>query len=1460
MKDTAASSKPKVPTSFSAKNIAGALLATAGAVTTGVVAKQQLSGQPRRKGDAVAKRNRSPQIEAAHNRKPVDPAKVRATAIGARREQGDPYKRNKTNVQNAVRAAEAADARNSRPPMAGGDRGNLRSNRDQVRDAIQATERADAREKARFQAPPEAAPKVEDTKVEPKSTPTEFAPKQSVASRIRDAFRPTDEFREIQAARKRGQAAPTTVTPPTSTEQPSVGRRIVAATSDARSEALAEEQAARQAVKAPEPVKEIETPVDEKPGKVKSTVSKVADKVVPGHKKRKEKKAAETEIKTPVDPKPKADPVEAFTEQAKDLTAEERQIEISKREAALETDRAAAAQRVANAHAKLARQKAAAAEQGLETDVVMPKPKTQAEDQAEARERARLRKLAPKPEGYTPWSPEDVKAATPAERQARQAELEKIQAEEAKAPKAPRASGDRRVAGVALPEGANATEIETGNREGERRQREQRVERRRQQSDRYTKTEAKQIALTEGWDRGVAPQRSSRRKKGSDRRSRALPATVAREQANITTPPVSENTAALKQAANAPASDNRAGPTTRRATKRVPKPTTGAAGRRAADPTTADLYKEPSPPAPKATQKDPVDAVVKQHADAAKNAEPERTAEPTQPKTRQVRGNKQFWNVKKQQWETRGEVDPTTAVTDRGAKTNVPARQVTSATGDAVQDLVLEDAAQRGRTTQEAKIEAHSLNTPVSTTASTPTAKSEADKKTAAERGGLTEKEFKAKTTVVPPKEKPKKLTPEEEEIIKNNKKRMAEIETELAEAKAQTTTIGEQIRLDNEKRMAEIQAELAKDAEREANIGEKVTEAQTKTPRSQAASVPIEGTGVGYYTVGELDAVEKRQEDRRQEKRRKDRSTKAEATTLLEGTEREGQAVPKVTTRRSPGRDPRGTGTNPLIKTPVDPVPEVDLETKSVSETAELTDAERAANEAAREVFRQEKALEGTLERRRESILDSMDAQDWKETRERAKAGDLASQELLNKGRAEWRGREKARREADRRPRQQASVEKQLQTDGKSATEGRGATRESTPLAIKAQPDTAGIKVTTPVTDATTGKRRTNVLPSISDMKAEQEQKPTPRGGAQEPLERRAPSNRVDAEGKQETETRERRRSSGRRVVNTPVGPAMTVLPEERRIVETVVASGEQRKHQLTTEERSTSVRGNPRGDIEDRREGKERRVTRGEGPTGTETGARTYNPATHEAAQTSTPGQNKATTEGWWTGAKKSIRRVYDVMGKAKQALSSPMIDTVAENARKTHARRNLIRQAGKGTVNVGIGAAVLGGLFSATEATASYFDADGAGRDQRQKLKDAGETALEVGMDTAVGVTEFTAATKAAAAAGPGGVPFTLAANVVLPIGVMAGTAAAVGGVAGKTKHQWDEQVQKEIAEKAVMDAKYGTVERATQTRRNRNRKISLDDAGTMLDRQAAEAKAKRDKRIKDAKKLGRRPRGV
>ena len=66
----------------------------------------------------------------------------------------------------------------------------------------------------------------------------------------------------------------------------------------------------------------------------------------------------------------------------------------------------------------------------------------------------------------------------------------------------------------------------------------------------------------------------------------------------------------------------------------------------------------------------------------------------------------------------------------------------------------------------------------------------------------------------------------------------------------------------------------------------------------------------------------------------------------------------------------------------------------------------------------------------------------------------------------------------------------------------------------------------------------------------------------------------------------------------------------------------------------------------------------------------------------------------------------------------------------------------------------------------------------------------------MDTAAGVTEFSVATMAARAAGAAGKPFLFAAEKVMPIPAMAYTAAKVGEVAGKTKHAWDEQVQKEI----------------------------------------------------------------
>jgi hypothetical protein len=936
-----------------------------------------------------------------------------------------------------------------------------------------------------------------------------------------------------------------------------------------------------------------------------------------------------------------------------------------------------------------------------------------------------------------------------------------------------------------------------------------------------------------------------------------------------------------------------------------------------------------TPALPKVTT--PVDAeipldvnrVVTQHAEAAKAAEPERSLETAKPKAKKAKGNKKYWNAQKGQWELRGEVDVLTGVTDRGRKIEADPRIATLADVDASDtNKAIADAAKRDAAKNAAKIEAHSITTPVSTTPSTVVLQ---DTKNAAERAGLTKAELEAKTTVVAPREKKKQLTPEEEALHTKNKARITEIEGIVAEQAKQTTTIGEKmaealaLHKDPDKNLTEEQkkAKLAKQAAdpsvqrivraRLGNDGEHTTEI---VERAEIDLMLKEGADV-------KSAVDKRLEDRRQANRRgPGRMTQADA--LKAGIE--SAAAKNAPSRRHRGGDPRGTGVNPLapITTPVDVLDaEIELKIPEVSET-DYTLAEREQARVAQAKWKQEQYNKKGVDRRAapgETVLEQQDAEEWKETAERAKHGDDAAQEAINKGRRQWRGEQEGKRSGDMLERAEA----QLETAQRQGVKAEGA---SVPLAIRAQPadynpETVLSEARSSV-DPIVGNQKARILKRIAFLKdslkpggqpiwrahqsladAERQLKgldpsprtarptsalpprkaigeegkraPRPLAGGIKPIERRgAPGPHLGPVGERPIKTSpyvnvgdvapgERRRAGGRRVVNTPVGPAMTVLPEERRILDQYIESGEQRKHQATAEGRSTTVRGNERNLPDRRTSGTERRTVQGQGPTGG-SGGRTFDPATSEAAQVSTPGQNKATTEGWWTGAKKSVNRIFDVMGKAKATLTSPMIDRVAENARKTYVKEGLLRKAGKGTVNVGIGAAVLGTAFAATDAIASVFNVEGAGRSQRDKIRDAAETALETGMDTAVGVTEFTIATKAAAAAGPGGVPFTIAANVVLPIGVMAGTAAAVGSVAGKTKHQWDSQVQKEISEKAVMDAKYGTIERATQTRRNRNRKISLDDTETIMQRWDDEAKAKRTKRINDAKKPGRRPRGV
>jgi hypothetical protein len=231
--------------------------------------------------------------------------------------------------------------------------------------------------------------------------------------------------------------------------------------------------------------------------------------------------------------------------------------------------------------------------------------------------------------------------------------------------------------------------------------------------------------------------------------------------------------------------------------------------------------------------------------------------------------------------------------------------------------------------------------------------------------------------------------------------------------------------------------------------------------------------------------------------------------------------------------------------------------------------------------------------------------------------------------------------------------------------------------------------------------------------------------------------------------------------------------------------------------------------------------------------------------------------------TEANRRFKQARALAGRVAQVIKGPGIELAAE-AGKAQGRQVVGKKGSglaRGAGRFGAPVAALAGIFGVAEGAKAASETQGT---QREKIRAAQETALEVGMDTAAGVTEFSVATwaarRASLAAAGAGTPFLVAAEKVMPIPAMAFTAFKVGEVVAKTKHQWDSQVQKEISEKAVMEAKYGTVERATQTRRNRNRKLSLEDAGVMLDRQKAEAKTKRDKRIKDAKKMGRRPRGV
>ncbi|MBW2637478.1 MAG: hypothetical protein JRC86_08165, partial [Deltaproteobacteria bacterium] len=671
--------------------------------------------------------------------------------------------------------------------------------------------------------------------------------------------------------------------------------------------------------------------------------------------------------------------------------------------------------------------------------------------------------------------------------------------------------------------------------------------------------------------------------------------------------------------------------------------------------------------------------------------------------------------------------------------------------------------------------------------------------------------------------------------------------------------------------RIGEALAETAK--------GEDVTRntlvedlAKTDAKRIVQSTLNNEGEFETKITEGEDLEQSKRDarvaEQRKQERRDKPtRLSKADAEIVLEGTEREGQAATKnAASRRKKASERRGRGA---------PVPEITtpITQNYIPEEINLQGRENEwiPPDVAEEMKKTRPG--GAVERRGESWVEGLDAQDLREINERAKAGDPISKSFQDKMGQELRGKLKGRRAGETNAPNEI-LQKEL------GTQIRGLELEGKPKAPMAVTTTPGGNMLAE-----------GALPPRAALEAEQAEGARTVRAIPDPERRKVETTLEGSEIEKNTEIgkdghpkyKDHYTQKGGEIVNMQK-PGRTRRPERRK------AEGTTPERRTLEERRKFTAdlaSGNQRTGAAERRSAESKGLTeqRGQDRRGTN---RDQPRAQRRSAATETPPRRGVTTyaavpaeatpatpvahergrnfsrviSDLATETSERFKRYRNIVGKVAQTVRGPGIELAGEAA-KAQGTQVVGKKGGlaRGAGRFGAPVAALATLFGVTEGAKAASETQGS---QREKIKAAQETALEVGMDTAVGVTEFSVATwaarRASLAAAGAGTPFLVAAEQVMPIPAMAYTAAKVGETIGKTKHAWDSQVQKEISEKAVMDAKYGTVERATETRRNRNRKISLGETETIMQRWDDEAKAKRDKRIRDAKKVGRRPRGV
>ncbi|KKN92405.1 hypothetical protein LCGC14_0208960 [marine sediment metagenome] len=529
------------------------------------------------------------------------------------------------------------------------------------------------------------------------------------------------------------------------------------------------------------------------------------------------------------------------------------------------------------------------------------------------------------------------------------------------------------------------------------------------------------------------------------------------------------------------------------------------------------------------------------------------------------------------------------------------------------------------------------------------------------------------------------------------------------------------------------------------------------------------------------------------------DRSTRAEASILVEGSERSMVGAKKGSRReKQTGGDRRQKGST--------------WKPTNIGEELAKLENQRPG---------------GLPDRRGPTWIQNMTAEDVGELKDHAVRGDPVAKETLRQYRAALKGAGRERRASDTAPRESA----RLQLDIERAEQGIGQTESTSTWDPKAQR-----RVLTPQMNVEADLMpdvriysgdpiKANTLERmnkrISDFEKRLKKDPNVVYKAEETLEKlKRQRDGLTQEVARELHTRQFPKAGSERIEGARV-PGEKVIPrtEARGHVrgETI------RRDVQKAPERRASPKGTP-----DAAEGKQERRTqprRTRLHVGPERG-RTVRPAPDLKVGERIVRERPV---GWVAEDPNIWQRSLEQAGKPK-ALTSPSIGSnVGANISEAFKRLSgaVVRGAKKPKVVGGLVAGLGAGtaLFAAPEVATAYMDASGV---QRERIKAAGGQALESGIEVGTSLGLFTAGVAGLRKVAPKAIK-----PVVSGLARFGGSAVVgwtAGAFAGDIYNRVKSVSEKNKRETEYTKEKYGTIEAAARTRkglRADGTRITLDD---------------------------------